>query len=79
MKFVYSFWCKPLYSEYGAMYSVVASSVSEVVELMKANDPFEFESELGYNIEYLMECITKGAIIRCHDEEDPRVAEYFMT
>ena len=79
MKFVYSFWCKPIYSEYGAMYSVVASSISEVIELMKADDPYEFKSEFEPNVEYLMDCIAKGSIIRCHDEEDPRIAEYFMT
>lgn len=77
--FVYSFWCKPMYSEYGAMYTVVADSISAVIELMKADDPYEFKNELGHNVDYLYECIEKGARIKCGDDEQPRIAEYFMT
>lgn len=78
MMFVYSFWCRPSYSEYGAMYTIVATSVAHAVELLKADDEWYFKSEFA-NQEFLMQCISKGAIIRCHDEEDPRVAEYFLT
>lgn len=77
--FAYSFWCKPSYSEYGAMYTVVASCISEVIELMRKEDEHMFKTEFEHNIEYLYECIAKGAIIRCHEEEDARIAEYFMT
>ena len=77
--FVYSFWCKPSYSEYGAMYTVVADCISTVINLMQEDDPLEFKQEFEHNVEYLYECIEKGAIIRVGDDEQPRIAEYFMT
>ena len=77
--FVYSFWCKPLYSEYGAMYTVVADSISSVIEIMRKDDEYEFTHELGHNIDYLYQCIEKGARIKCSDDEKPRIAEYFTT
>jgi hypothetical protein len=77
--FVYSFWCKPAYSEYGAMYTIVAESIPDAVEVLKAHDEYEFKQEFSHNIEYLLQCIAKGAIIKCEDFEDPRVAEYFTT
>lgn len=77
--FVYSFWCKPSYSEYGAMYTVVADSISAVIELMRKEDEYEFKQEFSHNVDYLYECIEKGARIKCGDDEKPRIAEYFMT
>lgn len=78
---VYSFWCRPSYSEYGASFTVVASSISEVINLI-LNDgnvitnPDELK---GLTPEYLYGCIEKGSIIKADDSEKPRIAEYFFT
>jgi hypothetical protein len=61
------------------MYTVVADSISAVIELMKVDDPYEFKQEFSHNVDYLYQCIEKGARIKCGDDEQPRIAEYFMT
>jgi hypothetical protein len=60
------------------MYTIVADCISSAIELLKADDEYHFKQEFA-DVDYLYRCIEKGAIIKCDDNEKPRIAEYFDT
>jgi hypothetical protein len=72
--FIGEYWVKFPRSEYGGMWSVIASSEEECIELLKKLD--EFNDEYHYNIEHE---VKNSKVFQIEDGFDSGVVQFFFT
>jgi hypothetical protein len=72
--FIGEYWVKFPRSEYGGMWSVIASSEEECIEILKTLD--EFNDEYHYNIEHE---VKNAKVFNLEDGFDSCVVQFFFT